>query len=80
MPNQYTINYYRTKQGRLPMFISDCLEIGDPVLAFDEIMEEIEIGQYLKPEGRYNSQGPEGQSFCSGKGARASHQEAGVTA
>lgn len=36
------------------MFISDCLEIGDPVLAFDEIMEEIEIGQYLKPEPSSN--------------------------
>ena len=31
------------------MFIADCLNICDPVLAFDEIMEEIGIEQYLKP-------------------------------
>lgn len=32
------------------MFISDALSICDPVLAFDRIMEEIGIHQYLKPE------------------------------
>lgn len=32
------------------MFISEMLEINDPVLAFDQIMEEIGIEQYLKPE------------------------------
>ena len=32
------------------MFISEMLEINDSVLAFDQIMEEIEIEQYLKPE------------------------------
>ena len=41
-----------TKQGRLPVFIAENLEICDPVLAFDRIMEEIGIEQYLKPEGR----------------------------
>ena len=50
MQNKYTNNRYKAKQGRLPMFISDSLEITDSVLAFDEIMEEIEIGKYLKPE------------------------------
>ena len=33
------------------MFFSDSLDICDPVLAFDEIMEEIRIEQYLKPRG-----------------------------
>ena len=45
-----TVKYYNPKQGRLPLFISDCLDICDPVLAFDRIMEEIEIAKYLKPE------------------------------
>ena len=46
-----TENYYTPKQGRFPVFISDCLDICDPVLAFDEIMEEIRIERYLKPAG-----------------------------
>ena len=32
------------------MFLAESLEICDPVLAFDEIMEEIGIERYLKPE------------------------------
>ena len=36
----------------MPVFIAESLEICDPVLAFDRIMEEIEIEQYLKPEER----------------------------
>ena len=47
-----TKEYYSPKQGRLPVFIAESLEICDPVLAFDRIMEEIEIEQYLKPENR----------------------------
>ena len=43
--------YYSAKQGRLPVFLAESLEICDPVLAFDEIMEEIGIERYLKPEG-----------------------------
>lgn len=46
----HTDNYYRPKQGRLPLFITDFLDICDPVLAFDKIMEEIEIENYWKPE------------------------------
>ena len=42
---------YSPKQGRLPVFLEDSLEICDPVLAFDEIMEEIGTERYLKPEG-----------------------------
>ena len=38
-----TNTYYNPKQGRLPLFITDVLDICDPVLAFDRIMEEIEI-------------------------------------
>ena len=38
------------------MFLAESLEIRDRVLAFDEIMEEIGIEQYLKPE-RYKPQG-----------------------
>ena len=34
----------------MPLFITDVLDICDPVLAFDRIMEEIEIAKYLKPE------------------------------
>lgn len=34
------------------MFIAESLEICDPVLAFDKIMEEIGIERYLKPEER----------------------------
>ena len=41
---------YSPKQGRLPVFLAESLEICDPVLAFDEIMEEIGIERYLKPE------------------------------
>ena len=45
--------YYSPKQGRLPLFLADSLDICDPVLAFDQIMEEIGMEQYLKPEPLY---------------------------
>ena len=54
-----TNTYYNPKQGRLPVFILDILDICDPVLAFDKIMEEIGIGKYLKPEP-YNKMGRPG--------------------
>ena len=47
------------KQGRFPVFCADFLDICDPVLAFDRIMEEINVGQYLKPEP-YNRMGRPG--------------------
>ena len=47
----YTDINYSPKQGRLPYFIANCLNICDPVLAFDKIVEEIGIEQYLKPAG-----------------------------
>ncbi len=35
----------------MPVFIADYLNICDPVLTFDRIMEEIGIEKYLKAEG-----------------------------
>lgn len=46
----HTKTYYSPKQGRLPLFITDFLDICDPVLAFDKIMEEIGIEKYRKPQ------------------------------
>jgi len=45
-----TKDYYNPKQGRLPLFITDFLDICDPVLTFDRIMEEIGMEKYLCPE------------------------------
>ena len=47
MKYKNTVIKFSPKQGRLPVFIEDCLEITDPVLVFDSIMEEIEIEKYL---------------------------------
>ncbi|XBX03417.1 hypothetical protein QMP26_22975 [Enterocloster clostridioformis] len=44
-----TMSYYSPKQGRFPVFLADSLDICDPVLVFDQIMEEIGIEQYLRP-------------------------------
>ena len=60
MKNHTEMNY-SPKQGRFPVFIADCLNICDPVLAFDMIMEEIGIERYLKPES-YKSLGRPGYS------------------
>lgn len=46
---QYHV-HYSPKQGRLPVYIADILDICDPVLTFDQIMEEIKVEQYLKPD------------------------------
>ena len=54
-----TNTYYSPKQGRLPLFITDILDICDPVLAFDRVMEEIGIEKYLKPVP-YNKMGRPG--------------------
>lgn len=40
--------YFKPKQGILPMFITDFLDICDPVLTFDKFMEGIDIEKYLK--------------------------------
>ena len=39
---------YTTKQSNFPVFISDFLDICDPVLTFDKFMEGIDISKYLK--------------------------------
>ena len=46
----YTERNYNTEQGRLPVYISEMLDIYDPVIVFDQIMEEIGIEKYLKSE------------------------------
>ena len=43
-----TRTYFNSKQGILPMFISDFLDICDPVLTFDKFMEGINLEKYLK--------------------------------
>ena len=43
-----TVTYFTPEQGRLPVFFSEMLEINDPVLAFDKIMEEIDVRKYIK--------------------------------
>ena len=50
MKNITTNEYYNSKQTRIPVLIAEKLDICDPVLVFDGIMEEIAIWQYLKPE------------------------------
>lgn len=42
-----TTTYSIPKQGTLPMFISDFLDICDPVLTFDKFMEGIDLTKYL---------------------------------
>ena len=42
-----TINY-SPKQGRFQVFISEIINISDPVLVFDPIMEDIVITKYIK--------------------------------
>lgn len=54
-----TETYYTPKQGVLPVFFADMLNICDPVLAFDRIMEEINVGQYLR-ERPYRGMGRPG--------------------
>lgn len=43
-----TTTYFKPKQGILPMFISDFLDICDPVLTFDKFVEGIDLDKYLK--------------------------------
>ena len=42
-----TTNNYSPKQERFPVFISELIEISDPIMTFDNIMEEIELTRYL---------------------------------
>ena len=43
-----TTNHSNLKQAVLPLFISDDLDICDPVLVFDRFMEEIDLEKYLE--------------------------------
>ncbi len=60
--NQYLNNtssnneYYTPKQGRLPLFIADVLDICDPVFTFERIMKGCNLEKYVKCN-RENSQG-----------------------
>ena len=40
--------YYTPKQGHIPLFLDEILSVTDPVIAFDQFMEGIEIDKYLK--------------------------------
>lgn len=50
-----TQEYSNPKQGRLPLFISDCLDILDPVFTFDRFMEGIDLTKYLKNIQKYTT-------------------------
>lgn len=43
-----TKHYFTPNQGILPVFLSDYLDIFDPVLTFDKFMEGIDLEKYLK--------------------------------
>lgn len=43
-----TQDYNNPKQGYLPLFISDCLDLLDPVFTFDRLMGGIDLYKYLK--------------------------------
>ena len=42
-----TVYYSTPKQGILPAFFSECLDITDPVFTFDRFMEGIDLRKYL---------------------------------
>ena len=47
MTNNQPKRYSNAKQGILPICFLDFLDISDPVLVFDELMEEIDLEKYL---------------------------------
>ncbi len=46
--NHITRDYSNPKQGFLPVFLSDCLDLLDPVFTFDRFMGGIDLSKYLK--------------------------------
>ena len=48
-------NYCNTKQGYLPLFLSDCLNLLDPVLTFDRLMGGIDLNKYLTDIPEYTT-------------------------
>lgn len=43
-----TQGYSNPKQGFLPLFLEDCLDLLDPVFTFDRFMGEIDLNKYLR--------------------------------
>ena len=50
-----TQRYCNPKQGFLPVFLSDCLDLLDPVFTFDRFMEGIDIQKYLRKVPRHKT-------------------------
>ena len=50
-----TQRYYNPKQGFLPAFLSDCLDLLDPVFTFDRFMEGIDLQKYLRKVPRHKT-------------------------
>ena len=48
-------NYCNSKQGYLPLFLSDCLDLLDPVLTFDRLMGGIDLSKYLTDIPEYTT-------------------------
>ena len=51
LPNTYC----NSKQGYLPLFLSDCLDLLDPVLTFDRLMGGIDLNKYLMDIPEYTT-------------------------
>lgn len=47
--------YNNPKQGCLPLFLSDCLDLLDPVLTFDKLMGGINLNKYLTDIPEYTT-------------------------
>ena len=48
-------NYCNSKQGYLPLFLSDYLDLLDPVLTFDRLMGRIDLNKYLTDIPEYTT-------------------------
>ena len=48
-------NYCNSKQGYLPLFLSDYLDLLDPVLTFDRLMGGIDLNKYLTDIPEYKT-------------------------
>ena len=53
--NNSTRPYSNPKQGFLPVLLTDCLDLLDPVFTFDRFMEGIDVHKYLKKIPRHIS-------------------------
>ena len=50
-----TIDYNNPKQGYLPLFLSGCLDLLDPVFTFDRLMGGIDLNKYLQDIPEYTT-------------------------